>query len=265
MTLPSGLAEDAFLPAHLKSELDLDLPIGPGSAKRWAKIVQERLCLAGYSLKVDGDFGPASTQQMKTFQQKAGLPQTGSYAAKENDLLAAPFVNAVDPISSGRRTLGDMIVAVARQHIKQRPREVGGDNRGPWVRMYMDGNDGEEWKWCAGFSFFAIAQACQFLGQDLPMKKTFTVDTIVDRAKAAGQFVSEQQARSASGKARIVPGSLFVVRASSTHWSHVGIMSGTSGDAFGTCEGNTNDDGSSNGYEAIERVRGYKGKDFVVW
>jgi len=129
----------------------------------------------------------------------------------------------------------------------------------------MAGNEGEEWKWCAGFCFFVIEQACKALGQLLPMRATFTVDTIVERAKTAGKFFSEQQAQAPQGKARIAPGSLFVVRASSDHWSHVGIVSHADKESFGTCEGNTNDDGSSNGFEAVERVRGYSGKDFVVW
>jgi hypothetical protein len=265
LTLPTGLSPSAYLPKHLKSELDLTLPISAGSQKKPSKLVQERLCLAGFNLKVDGDFGPATTQQMKNFQQKAGLQTSGGYGSKEHDLLAAPLVKAINPLAAGAQKLGPMIVAVARQHTKQHPVEVGGDNRGPWVRTYMDGNEGEEWKWCAGFCFFVIEQACDILGQQLPMSKSFTVDVIVDRAKGAGQFLSEQQARSAQGKAKIVPGSLFVVRASASHWSHVGIVTQASKDSFGTCEGNTNDDGSSNGFEAVERVRGYSGKDFVIW
>ena len=115
------------------------------------------------------------------------------------------------------------------------------------------------------FCFFAIEQACDILSQAMPMAKSFTVDTIVDRAKGAGKFLSEQQARTSQGKAKIVPGSLFVVRATADHWSHVGIVSLADKDSFATCEGNTNDDGSANGFEATERVRGYKAKDFVLW
>ena len=183
-------------------------------AKKQVKFVQECLCLAGYGVKVDGDFGPATAQQIKNFSaKKSGLAVSGGYGTKEHELLTAPFVKAVNPFAGGGQKLGGMIVAVARQHIKQRPREVGSDNCGPWVRVHMDGNDGEEWKWCAGFCFFAIEQACSVPDRLIPMKKSFTVDTIVDRAKSANQFLIEQKARSVSGKASIVPGSLFVVRA----------------------------------------------------
>ena len=264
MTLPAGLAANAYAPKHVNAELDLALPIATGSQKKLGKLVQERLCLAGFSVKVDGDFGPASTQALKNFQQRANLPTSGAYGAREHDLLSAPFVKAINPLVAGK-TLGATIVAVARQHIKQHPVEVGGDNCGPWVRMYMDSNEGEEWKWCAGFCFFAVEQACNIAGRPMPMAKTFTVDTIVDRAKRAGKFFSEQQARLSQAKAKIVPGSFFVVRATPDHWSHVGIVSQADADLFATCEGNTNDDGSANGFEATERVRGYKSKDFVIW
>jgi len=34
-------------------------------------------------------------------------------------------------------------------------------------------------------------------------------------------------------------------------------------DAFETIEGNTNDEGSPNGYEVCRRIRGYRKKDFI--
>ena len=37
------------------------------------------------------------------------------------------------------------------------------------------------------------------------------------------------------------------------------------GDTFNTVEGNTDSNGSSNGFEAIESVRNYTKKDFIVW
>ncbi|WJI61912.1 hypothetical protein NLY43_25405 [Mesorhizobium sp. C416B] len=163
------------------------------------------------------------------------------------------------------RKLGALTVAVARQHIRQDPVEVGGPNSGPWVRMYMDGEEGPEWLWCAGFSFFILYQASYLLKQKAPMKSAVGVDTVVDRAKAAGNFLSEKDAKTTAGKARIRPGSFFLVRANPSHWSHMGIVSDAGDTTFNTCEGNSNDNGSSNGYEALERVRNYAGKDFVVW
>ena len=237
----------------------------PGGNKRQAKFIQERLCLANFNVAIDSDFGSATEQQIKNYQASKGLPQTGVYGMAEHDGLTKPFVNAINPFGNPGSAFGDVLVKVARRHCAQRPVEAGGDNRGPWVRMYMDGKEGTEWKWCAGFVFFAIAQTCDILGQPLPMSKTFTVDTVVSQAKAAGLFMRESQAATPAGKARILPGSLFAVRASPVHWSHLGIVSRASADSFATMEGNTNDEGSADGFEAVERVRGYGSKDFVIW
>lgn len=264
MSLPTKLAPNAFLPKSLKSELDLPGPVREDGPKKQAKLIQERLYLAGFKLAIDGAFGPATTEQLKAFQKKSGLAQSGIYGAKEHDVLTEPFVQAVNP-TAGKKGLGEWITAVAEQHIGQKPIEVGGDNRGPWVRMYMDGGEGSPFKWCAGFCFFIIEQACQLSSNPSPMAKSFSVNTIVERAKTANQFLSEQQAQSSAGKKKIAPGSLFVHRGGPGFWTHVGIVTKADPSVFHTCEGNTNDDGSSNGFEAIERVRGYKRMDFIVW
>jgi peptidoglycan hydrolase-like protein with peptidoglycan-binding domain len=263
MTLPRGLKQNAFLPTWVRAELDFVGPIGEGSPKKQAKLVQERLCVAGFPVKIDGSFGSATTEQLKNFQHKSGLQTSGTYSLDEHEQLTASFVEALNPIAANGNDLGELIVAVARQHIKQRPIEVGGQNSGPWVRMYMSGHDGPEWLWCAGFCFFIISQACNLLGKKVPMQTTFSVDTIVERAKAAGQFHRQQEVQGTPSMA--VPGSLFAVRRTPISYSHVGIVSRSSQATISTCEGNTNDDGSSNGFEAIERVRDYSSKDFVIW
>jgi hypothetical protein len=85
-------------------------------------------------------------------------------------------------------------------------------------------------------------------------------------ARAKGLLVKESKVASgAFPKANILPGSLFLVRKSSTDWTHIGIVSQADASTFGTVEGNTDSGGSSNGFEATTRVRGYTKKDFIVW
>ena len=47
------------------------------------------------------------------------------------------MVKALRPIAAGTKTMSDLTLAYALQHVAQHPREAGGDNRGPWVRMYL--------------------------------------------------------------------------------------------------------------------------------
>jgi hypothetical protein len=65
-------------------------------------------------------------------------------------------------------------------------------------------------------------------------------------------------------KNKITPGSLFLVQRTATDWEHTGIVVSAEADVFHTIEGNTNDEGSREGYEVCKRIRGYEKKDFIV-
>ena len=50
-------------------------------------------------------------------------------------------MRALKPISSRGRSLNELVIAFAEQHMNEHPREIGGQNRGPWVRLYMKGKE----------------------------------------------------------------------------------------------------------------------------
>jgi len=54
------------------------------------------------------------------------------------------MTKALEEISPNKKGLGQMVVAYAEQYLEQHPREVGGQNKGPWVRLYMEGNEGSD-------------------------------------------------------------------------------------------------------------------------
>jgi hypothetical protein len=147
-----------------------------------------------------------------------------------------------------------LVVACARQHLAQHPLEVGGQNRGPWVYLYMDGNEGQPWAWCAGFTCFCLKQACDTLREALPITPSFSCDALAASAQAKGKFVSRAQAG---------PGSFFLVRNTLTDWTHTGIVVSASSETFKTVKGNTNDDGSREGYEVCARTRRYSTMDSI--
>ncbi len=62
----------------------------------------------------------------------------------------------------------------------------------------------------------------------------------------------------------IKPGMFFLNRRTTTDWTHVGIVLEANDEVFMTIEGNTNDEGSREGYEVCQRIRGYRKKDFIV-
>ena len=54
------------------------------------------------------------------------------------------------------------------------------------------------------------------------------------------------------------------VRRTSTDWTHTGLVTAFGDELFHTVEGNTNDEGSREGYEVCARMRGYGSKDFIM-
>jgi len=153
------------------------------------------------------------------------------------------------------------VALYARQHLASAPREVGGQNRGPWVRLYMDGQEGAEWAWCAGFACFVLKQACDAVGMPLPLTPSVSCDSLAASAQQRGLFL---KGAPDMDRRRLGPGSLFLNRRTPTDWVHTGIVIDVAAETLQTIEGNTNDEGSREGYEVCQRIRGYAQKDFVV-
>lgn len=256
------LVAGSYTPTRIRNELTFPGAIATGATGLKVKRVQEWLTLHGCALAIDSDFGPVTELQVRSFQAQVGIAVTGAVDNITWDQLVEPLVKAVAPIAPGA-TLSSTINAVAAQHVAQHPREAGGDNRGPWVRAYL-GWDGTPARWCAGFACTAMEQAAAIHGVAPAIASSASCDTLADRAKAANRFVAGGAANTPPAKT-IPPGSFFLVRATATDWTHVGIVAGAGPAAFQTLEGNTNDEGSPDGYEACARARNYRNKDFIVW
>lgn len=243
------------------SEWDYPGATARGDRGRRVRLVQEWLCLHGINVAVDGSFGPATYAAVRAFQSANHLPVSGKAGRSTWEALVAPMVAALTDIGPGGRTLGQLVVAYARQHLTQRPREVGGQNMGPWVRLYMKGNEGPQWPWCAGFACFVLRQASQALKVPMPVPYTFSCDSLAAAAKDRGIFVAGNGGPPADD---VPPGSLFLSRHSALDWVHTGIILSPTVDTLDTIEGNTNDSGEREGYEVCHRVRGYVDKDFIT-
>lgn len=243
------------------SDLTLDKNYKKGDKGKEVKLIQEWLSLNGYGVCIDGDFGPATDYAVRDFQRKKRLKIDGIVGKKTFAKLIIPMRNSLNRISPEGKSLGELVVSYAEQHLKENPREMGGQNKGPWVRLYMKGKEGLEWAWCAGFACFILRQACMSLGVPLPLKTSVSCDSLAGNAKGNGIFINESKI---TDKSQITPGSLFLNRRTSTDWVHAGIVVRADDEVFEAIEGNTNDEGSREGYEVCRRIRGYKKKDFIL-
>lgn len=226
--------------------------------------VQEWCCHHGSHTSVDGDFGDATRQAVRRFQARMALPVDGEVDSATWALLTRPLRLA---LRSGppQPTLNQAVLAVAHTHIGLRPMEIGGNNRGPWVRLYMDGVDGEEQLWCAGFVCFLVAQAARDMGVEMPFARQVSVDALVRDARDSGRFIAEAELQPpALRPSRVTPGSLFVVRNRNDDrdWTHVGIVTAAREQEFNTIEGNTNGR-DRDGANARASLRSYPFRDFL--
>jgi len=255
------------------------LPLARGSTDHGVKRVQEWASLHGFATGIDGEFGPATAAAVEAFQRHAGClreasPQTGNAGnagivdAETWGALVAPMDRA-ELVSSMPDKLGERVCRIARAHHAARAREVGGDNRGPWVRLYGRGIDQsrvEFFPWCQAFASHVWLKAARELRVDLPFALatdagavSFYVPWVVDKAREAGNF------RPGAGGPVISAGSMFFVpgeiNGRRSH-VHVGLVIEDAGDTVTCVEGNTSRAGGSNGYEVALRYRRKTSVDF---
>lgn len=240
--------------AGVSAELAFHGSIGIGAHGMAARRVQEWLVYHGQRPVIDGDFGPATERYVRVFQSSESLPQTGIVDATTWAKLTAPLYRAMRPIDGTGKTVNGLVVAYSRQHLAEKPVEIGGPNDGPWVRAYMLGNGGRIWQWCAGFVCHVLAQACAAAGVPMPIKPSFGVPELARSAKARDRF-------SADGPP--IPGDVFVIPTATGSWSHTGIVLEVRGDRFLSAEGNTNAEGGSDGVCARSVLRNPARCDFL--
>jgi len=262
-----GTLQPSSLPAARRGvhvETAFERTFRRGDRGRGVRRIQEWLSLGGHQARIDGVFGPATEYALRAFQERAGLQVDGIVSSVTHERLVLPMSRALAPITRDGASLGRLAVLYAEQHLAEHPREIGGQNRGPWVRLYMGGNEGRDWPWCAGFVSSILHQAIQTLGLPMPVPASFSCDVLAVEAQRRGRFVPEAEvARSPSRQGLLPAGSVFLARRTTNDWVHAGLVLDFGEDVLETVEANTNDDGDREGYEVCRRIRGYGGKDFI--
>lgn len=248
------------------------LPLVYGAKNKDVKRAQEWLTLQGFSTGIDGDFGPATRAAVIAFQTARGCLRDhneGVVDAETWGALVAPLVGA-EILQPGASSFGDAVCRIARAHLAAKAREVGGDNRGAWVRHYGRGLDQsvvDFFPWCQAFANHPWFRAAREVNVPLPFPLTdaggspsYYVPWVADSARRAGKFRN-----GATTKEIIPPGSMFFVpgaRGGEHSHIHVGIVLADDGTTIRCVEGNTNEAGGSNGYCVAERFRKKAANDY---
>jgi hypothetical protein len=256
---------------HERRELEPpSFPLSRGSHGPDVKRLQEWLSLHGFHTTVDGAFGPATEAAVKRFQTSTELEHHvnvgwtyGEVAKQMWRMLVFSIGEAIEWLPHKAASAGHNIVDCAHAHLAARPREAGIPNGGPWVRLYMDGHEGKDWPWCAGFATYVLRQALRH-----DRWRTFSCDELAAIAQRRGLFL-RGGLRAAGFGPSVTPGSLFLIRNSAPDqrddWIHCGIVTAVGAEHFETIEGNTNQGGSREGTEVCKRHRAFNGRtDFIL-
>lgn len=247
---------------------ELELPVAPNfslTGTLEAKRIQEWLCFHGHAVVIDGDIGPATKSAIAAFKSEYSLATMDSIITPR--VLAELWKEiraAAQYIPSGL-SLASLTVDIALHHLAVHPIEIGGDNRGPWVRHY---NRGIEAAWCQGFASSMVLQASAPVDSSSEFNLAFPladengvmslyVPWVVNSARKAGRLTNDLS--------KVKAGCMFFVRtAEPIGHCHVGIVRTVDlkQGIITTIEGNANHAGSSNGYEVCSVTRRVVSLDF---
>lgn len=229
--------------------------LSQGSKGDSVKLLQEFLSLAGFELIIDGDFGPATEGALSVYSFERMGPQyrtpvltKRAWKSVTNNYRSVLW--RVAPHNICRVTL----IEYARAHLKAGARELRGMNVGPFVRLYMKGNEGPSFPWCAGFVSFIIKQTVLTYGFDpknVDIPDTFSCDILARWGEQRGKLITMVDKNMS-----IYPGAIFLVYKGGHDWVHAGFVMSFKNGCLETIEGNTNIKGSREGVCVMRRFRG---------
>jgi len=136
--------------------------------------LQKLLLQRGYPVTVDGVFGTQTYRAVRAFQSQ-NLDQHAQPLVVDGQVGPLTWLSlthlkpdietptAIDfrqlpPEEAGGSQRGRSALEVAIGELASGAGEVGGDNRGPFVRKYLNGMADEGSSWCAGFVSFCFSQ-----------------------------------------------------------------------------------------------------------
>ncbi len=213
------------------------------------RLLQQLLQQRGYAADLNGSFDTKTWQALRAFQTQ-NLDQHGQPLVVDGVAgpltwwslqHPKPFIKTPTAVeytvlpANGGSTLGRAALAAAIGELKANAREIGGNNRGAFVRKYLapagidEGNS-----WCAGFVSWCFMQAAGGSKAAMPFAYTPSARTLLAEFKQQGWS-------NAPGSSYLpLPGDIVVWwRVSLAGWQgHTGLVHSVQDGMLYTIEGN---------------------------
>ncbi len=255
----------------MRDETTLQKIIRRGDRGWQVKRVQEWCCLHHLTVEIDSHFGPVTDFAVRQFQKMKRLKTDGTVGPVTFAAMIAPLLNALQTPAHPSTNFHETAARIARQHLDQHPREVGGQNMGPWVRLYMHGHEGDNFPWCAGFVSYILKQAATELGREPPIIQSVNCDDLAADALRHGRLITARQMRemvihhhNGPPMTDQPPCAIFLRRRSTFDWDHTGFATEFGDNIFLTIEGNASPDFTNHGSAVISAIRPYNNHDFIA-
>lgn len=224
------------------------------AVQKLLNVSQQQKSIPRTKLVEDGLIGPNTCGAISEFQQsmfgwKDGIVEPSGETLRKLNEIAGGQLAAGAPGNWAEKAV---LVALTQDGVREQPL---GSNNGPKVSEYLRSvGITHADLWCMAFVYWCFQQGAGKAGTMNTLKKTASCTELYSWAKSNGKLASTPQR-----------GDIFLVRggaAGRTH-HHTGIVTSVSGGTVKTVEGNTNNDGSSNGIGVFQRSRSAGNLDYV--
>lgn len=212
--------------------------------------VQELLNVHKIPAGIDGRWGGETRMGLKAFRvakfgAATGWPDEVKPATRTHDALLAPFLapfmGLTFSVLLGASFCG-LVRRIARAFLQPggvTPQEIGGNNRGPWVRLFADGAQGDSVKWCAHFATCTVVDMAEEAWLGAGRSLSYPGDLF--STPSCGEILRQAKAKAPHLLVDApVEGGLFLVLRPNP--VHVGIVDCREGDWISTIEGNAEGD-----------------------
>jgi len=160
---------------------------------------------------------------------------------------------------SNTETLASAALHIAQSQLGQSEKPVG-SNSGPMVNEYLRSvglNPG--YAWCQAFVYWCYDAAAKKLGASNPVVRTAGVHDCWNHSKKGRAITKVPKAEVLLHPETVAPGDQIILSFGGNK-GHTGIVEKAEGGRVHTIEGNSNNNGSREGYEVVRHVRSIKDK-----